>query len=111
MLYIQDDGTIRLTRGDTARLSVEIINEFTKQPYAVLPGDEMVLTVKKTVKEGAPRIQKKIIGSASFKIDPEDTENLAFGSYKYDVQLTTEDGDVYTVIGPATFEILTEVTY
>lgn len=62
MLYVLDDGTIQLTRGNTARLSA-------------------------------------------------DTHALEFGKYVYDVQIITEASDVYTVIGPCTFEILKEVTY
>lgn len=40
-----------------------------------------------------------------------DTNTLDFGKYKYDVQLTTESEEVYTIIEPSIFEILPEVTY
>ena len=49
-------------------------------------------------------------GGAAIHIRPEDTKELSFGKYLYDIQLTTADGDIYTVIPPTTFEILKEVT-
>ena len=58
MLYVLDDGTIRLTRGDTARLSTVISNGATGQPYEIQPNDVLTLTVKKTVKDLEPRFQK-----------------------------------------------------
>lgn len=109
MLYVNSDGTIRLTRGDTARLTVSIANDLTQESYAMSKGDSLTLTVKVRSKEFV--FQKKVLGSNSFIIDPSDTKDASFGKYKYDVQLNTESGDVYTIIEPSTFEILTEVTY
>lgn len=111
MLHVLDDGTIQLTRGDTAYLSMSISNDATGQPYEVRPHDILTLTVKKTVKDSEVRIQKMITGTNVFHILPTDTHTLDFGKYVYDVQITTEASDVYTVIGPCTFEVLKEVTY
>lgn len=111
MLSVQSDGTIRLTRGDTARLSVYINNNLNDTEYSISETDELTFTVKKTEKDKTPYITKTITGSNLFHIKPEDTANLQFGNYKYDVQLTTGSGDVYTVIGPNTFEITKEVTW
>ena len=111
MLYVDGNGTIRLTRGDTAKLTVSINNEVTESPYDISENDELVLTVKKTVNDKTPCIQKKIVGSYIFVINPSDTESLAFGKYKYDVQLNKENGEVYTIIEPTVFEIMQEVTY
>lgn len=47
MLYIKDDGTIRLTRGDTARLTVPITNLVDQSEYAMQADDTLYLTVKK----------------------------------------------------------------
>ena len=110
MFTVYDDGSIELTRGDTAYLSVPIQNEVTGEAYDVGPEDTLTLTVKKSVKDAAVGFQKIIQGGNTFHIKPEDTRALDFGKYKYDVQLDTADGDVYTVIGPQTFEILSEVT-
>lgn len=111
MLYVLEDGTIKLTRGDTARLTIDIMNDLTKESYTMSKNDTLTLTVKTNVKANEFVFQKKTIGSNSFIIDPSDTNDASFGKYRYDVQLNTESGDVYTIIEPSTFEILAEVTY
>ena len=35
---------------------------------------------------------------------------VAFGKYVSDIQITMADGDVYTIVPPATFDLLKEVT-
>lgn len=111
MLYIEKDGIIRLTRGDTARLTVKILNDLDGNEYEPSETDVLRLTIKRTVKDLEPLVQKVITGSSQFYIVPDDTKDLSFGKYQYDVELTTASGDVYTVIEPSTFEILKEVTY
>lgn len=109
MLYI-DDKTIKLTRGDTARLIVPITNLANNGEYTMESGDILYFTVKKTAKDSDFLFQKSVTGSNSIHIKPEDTADLSFGKYKYDVQLTTATGDVYTVIEPSTFEVMEEIT-
>lgn len=111
MLSISDTGVIKLTRGDTARFSIVILNEISDSAYSISDNDQLTLTVKKKVKDEDVLMQKTITGSTLFHIKPEDTSSLSFGKYVYDVQLTTSDGDVYTIVGPTTFELLAEVTY
>lgn len=110
MLYVETDGTIRLTRGDTARLTVNVEDDITGEEYVIQPADVMILTVKRTVRDASACFQKTITGSNMFHILPTDTHELAFGKYVYDVQLTTASGDVFTVIAPSVFEIMKEVT-
>ena len=109
MLYVEQNGTIRLTRGDTARLIVPIENEVTHQSYDMLSTDILKFTIKKTVKDYVPLVQKVVTGSNVFHILPADTHKLDFGKYVYDVELTTGT-DVYTVIEPSCFEVMKEVT-
>lgn len=109
MLNVLENGDIQLTRGDTAHLSVNIVKD-KGEAYEIQNGDTLTLSVKKTVKDDEALMSKTIKGSDTFHIEPKDTSDLKFGKYLYDVQLTTDDGDVYTVIPPSTFEILTEVT-
>lgn len=111
MLHVLSDGTIKLTRGDTARLNVSIKNSTLDEDYILAEDDMLTLTVKKTVKDSDYLIQKTLVGSSSFTIDPKDTEDISYGTYKYDVQLTTAAGDVYTVIEPSNFMITYEVTF
>lgn len=105
MLYVKDDGTIRLTRGDTARLEITIENSLDGSEYLMDPDDVLTFTIKKSVKDSESH------GSNTFHIEPKDTAELSFRKYFYDVQLTRANGDVYTVIIPTTFEIMKEVTY
>ncbi len=110
MLYIKDDGAIRLTRGDTARLTVPITNQTNNSEYTMESGDILYFTVKKSARDDGFLFQKTSRGANAIHIKPEDTETLSFGKYKYDVQLTTASGDVYTVIEPSTFEVMEEIT-
>lgn len=110
MLYILEDNTIRLTRGDTARFTIDINDTSSESYYQLIENDILELTIKASVKDNVPLISKKIVGSNEFHIEPSDTKNLSFRKYIYDVQLTTSDGDVYTIIEPSTFEIMKEVT-
>ena len=110
MLYLEFGNTIKLTRGDTARLTVPITNETTNAEYVMGENDTLTMTVKKNITDTEPALQKVLVGLNTFHIKPSDTAGLDFGKYKYDVELTTADGDVYTVIEPSTFEILKEVT-
>lgn len=111
MLTVDKDNAIHLTRGDTARLLIDrAANAATGQDYIFSPEDTVTMTIKKTVYDTSPAVQISVPGGTAFHIKPEDTKELAFGKYLYDVQLTTADDDVYTVITPATFEVMKEVT-
>lgn len=108
MLYISGNN-IRLTRGDTAYLTVPITLE-TGDPYEMQNGDTLTLSVKKRLSDTDYCFQKINTGGNTFHITPEDTKNLDFKTYKYDIQLQTESGDVYTIIPVSEFVILEEVT-
>ena len=110
ILYIKNNN-IQLTRGDTARIQVPITNNATGEEYILSDLDKLTMTVKKNETDFKSLMQKTLTGTNSFYITPSDTRNLSFGKYVYDVQLTTESGDVYTVIEPSVFEILKEVTW
>lgn len=111
MLYVNEDNSIQLTRGDTARISVSIINDMTDTEYEMTESSKLTLTIKKHETDSQPLVKKVLTGSTNFHILPSDTKKLSFGKYVYDVELVTESGDVYTIIGPSTFEILKEVTW
>lgn len=111
MLHIDDAGNIKLTRGDTARLTIIISNVTTDDPYEMSESDLLELTVRKSTKDDdLILLQKAVIGLNEIHIKSEDTAKLTYGKYKYDVQLTTANKDVYPVIEPSTFEVMPEVT-
>lgn len=109
MLEILENDDIRLTRGDTARLRFSLTNKVTKAPYEVKSDDVITFTVKQDYESDEVLIEKKSVGVAEVHIKPEDTKPLPFGKYKYDVQLTTADGDNYTFIEKKTFHVDKEV--
>ena len=108
MLYIDDDGNIKLTRGDTAPLDLEV-EDADGNPYDY-SNDTVVLTIKKNTVIEAIVLQKTFNGG-SIKLLPSDTEPLPYAKYRYDIQLTTSDGDNYTVIDPRNFELTEEVNF
>lgn len=109
MLYVLPNKTIRLTRGDTAYLTIPIATSIGEE-YVVGAEDAITFSVKKNVNDVQYLIHKTVVGSNVLKIEPIDTKDLAFGKYKYDVELITASGDIFTLIEVSTFEILPEVT-
>jgi hypothetical protein len=107
MLYIKAN-TIMLTRGDTAYIDVVIDRE--GEPYTLASGDKLTLSVKKYVTDEAPAFSKTTTSGNTIHIEPQDTAGLGFGTYKYDVQLNTASGDVFTVVDVGNFEVMPEVT-
>ena len=87
MLIVSKSGEIKLTRGDNV----------------------LTFAVKKSYEDNELIIEKQITGSTTFHIEPKDTKGLAFGKYKYDVQITTAAGDNYTFIDKKDFIITEEV--
>ena len=108
MLYVLDDGTIKLTRGDTARIAITI-NNLLSQEYSIGKEDSLTLTIKKKVKDVEPLLQKIVKGTTLFHIKPEDTNDFSFGKYVYDVQFTNSDHEINTII-TSFFEIGAEIT-
>lgn len=106
MLTVDKDNTIHLTRGDTARLQIDrATNTVTKKDYIFTANDTVKFTIKKTAIDSSPTVQITVPGGEAIHIKPEDTVSLAAGKYVYDVKLTTAEGDVYTVVELATFEV------
>ena len=108
MLEVTKNGEIKLTRGDTAYLTVSVKTK-DGEPYTVKSDDVLSLTVKRDYADEEALIEKVITGATTFHIKPEDTKSLEFGMYVYDVQITTVDGDNYTVIADKKFKITNEV--
>lgn len=108
MLKISNENTISLTRGDTARIALAVKRaDGTDYDYSA---DTVLFTVKKNVYETDFLIQKTVTDGIVY-IAPSDTETLSYGEYAYDVQLTTQSGDICTIITPAKFIVEPEVTW
>lgn len=105
------DGTnLSMTRGDSETITISC----EARPFR--KGDMIRFTVKKDVFTKEKEIQKVVTefteeGKAIIAIYPEDTRGMAFGRYRYDVQLTTAAGNVTTIVKPSGFCLTEEVTW
>ena len=99
---------ISLTRGDSLILHVNVTQN--DEPYVPQEGDAIRFALKKNSNDEEVLILKNVdLDSMQIVIEPEDTKNLAYGTYRYDIELTTVGGFVDTFIGPANFKITEEV--
>lgn len=106
-MFSIEGNTIHITRGDTGQFDIELLNS-DGTVYEPQTGDVVTFTVKKGTDEEEILIQKT---GLSIEIEPVDTENLRYGIYKYDIQVTFADGRVCTVITPNDFKVKDEVTF
>lgn len=107
MFRIDDSNVITLTRGDTCAFDVEIKTD-SGATYTPQEGDVITFTVKKDTKTADIIIQKT---GSTIVLNPTDTRSLKYGSYLYDVTLTTISEAVYTIITPTEFIIAEEINW
>ena len=110
------DNTITLTRGDTLRVKVDIFKD--GDPYIPESEDSVRFAVKHKSMLGDksdytdtdPLINIQIpTDTLILTIEPEDTKDLGFGKYVYDVEITFSDGTVDTFITASPFILSEEV--
>lgn len=108
-MKIDSRNNIKMTRGDSETITVSC----KAIPFA--QDDQITFTVRKTAVSKDKLIEKVITefedGKALIEIASEDTADLKFGSYLYDIQLKRADGTITTLIGPAAFGIGEEVSW
>ncbi len=109
MFKINEKNEIKLTRGDNAEFNI-ILTDETNADYILDGGDVVTFSVKENIQDPAPILQKSVYGKTTFELLPEDTREMDFKKYIYDVQINTHDGKVYTVVPPTAFFVLEEVT-
>lgn len=107
--------TITLTCGDSAKLAVHAKYK-TGEDYAFQAGDKLIFTVKATNKKEdvTPLVIKETEISEPtltgyIELEPEDTKDLEFKKYYYDIQLIKSDGWVDTIIANAIFKVGVEI--
>ena len=101
---------VYLTRGDSADIQVTIY-DMNGDVYTLQTGDVLTFTMKYNCITEDKIMQKNITTDSTIHITPSDTNELSYGKYYFDVQLTMNDGSVYTVIEPHNFNIMKEVTF
>ncbi len=92
------------TRGDTARLNVDITDKDGKE----ITGYTAMFSVKKKLKDVEYLFQLEVKNGA-IDITHEMTRDLPFGDYVYDIEVHTAEGEVQT-IGPAEYHLTADVT-
>ena len=108
MTLVKINGTkISMTRGDTMQAQVEIFDT-SGEPYVVQEGDRIRFAMKDRSKRSCDQIllYKEIPNSTLvLTLRPEDTENLPYGEYGYDIEITMATGIVDTFIPEGTLEL------
>lgn len=85
MLTIDEHNNIYLTRGDTAIFDIELTDE-DGQPYTMGVDEIIIFSLRKLYDKGHILVQKQS-ATPSFTLDTDDTKDLSFGTYKYDIYL------------------------
>lgn len=91
-----------LTRGDSAYLRIDIEGN-TRNIQS------LVLSVKKEVSDIEYAFQLTAIDN-SFIFSPEDTKDLEYGKYYYDIQMVSDLGEVFTVVEKSNLYLKEEIT-
>lgn len=110
-MYEINGTTIKLTRGDTFKVTVIPKWKGTGEEYTPAQGDVIRFALKRSVyTDVEPLIEKNIpTDTMLLHLQPSDTKQLAFGDYIYDIEITFANGDVDTFIQEARFTLLPEV--
>lgn len=116
MSYNVNQNQIWLTRGDSMTLTLALYEG--DEPYTPASGDVIRFALKQNrmtvgyteYTDDNPLILKTIDNETlQLTIEPNDTKNLPFGDYVYDIEPTKENGEVDTFITPTKFVIMPEV--
>lgn len=116
-MFTIQNSNIRMTQGDSASFTVEILletEEGATSPYEMKERDTLLFTAKRCICDRVPALQLRTVGTPQFHLQPQDTKHM-LGRYVYDVELRTDSGEIHTVLGPGDeydpeLEILAEVT-
>ena len=108
-MYKIRNNQIFLTRGDSACIILTIEDDDGNE-YTPSANDTITFTVKKSP------YNKKVLIQHTFSnneliISPEDTMNLEYGDYVFDVELNNQGILVSTIVSPNLFKLCEEVTF
>lgn len=103
-----DGNKIWLTRGDSATLKLTVYDSSgAEYDYSQ---DTVKFTVKRSWAESDALITKTVNADGEIVLDAEDTADLPAGRYVYDVQITSDNGAVDTVIPYTDFILCADVS-
>lgn len=111
MINIDSKYNITMTRGDT--FARTLVLKKNGQTYTPENGDVIRFAMANTYKgkEGYELLLEKIIDNNTllWKIEADDTAELPYGKYVYDLQITYADGTVETFANMKVFQLTAEV--
>lgn len=113
MLTIDRDNNITMTRGDTAKFNINVTSLDNNNPYVITANDTVMFTLRDAPKKDALDVDfllQKEAPLGLLTLDPADTEELAYITYYYDIQITLENLEVHTIIDWRKFTIGKEST-
>lgn len=103
---------VEIIRGTSNQFDITI-SDINGSLYTLKSGDKILFGVKKRATDTEYVILKTVTsgenGVYSVALEPDDTANLTFGKYFYDVGLETGD-DYFNIIEPSLFEIKANIT-
>lgn len=109
-MFKTENNEIYVTRGDSGTLEIKMEKDDGEE-YD-FSNDRVVFSVKRKPCDFNPLIQKEAV-DGKVKIEPDDTKNLPFGTFFYDVVLYIGEGTntetIATVITPTAFIVGEEV--
>lgn len=100
---------ITFNRGDDIFIKVDIYDS-EGQTYTLREGDKLYFSVKQKETDENYAIAPKELDYDVIHIAPEDTYDLAFGTYIYDVQMVTAEGRCSTIIKPSVLTLEPAIT-
>lgn len=95
-----------ITKGDTAKFTVDIVTPNTFQPHMLSTGDSCIFYIRRFYSDVTPLVSINGVFSPNtstvhFEIDPSNTLNLQLDDYLCGVVLTTVNGEVHSIITPS----------
>lgn len=99
MLLLLEKQNVFITRSDTAYLQFIPEDQKTKQEYEFQDGDSVIFRIQLD----KDNFEKECFvdlatNECTLKLTPDETANLDFRTYYYEVELITADEDHYTFI-------------
>lgn len=104
MFTIDKQNNMRLTRKDTLDLDVKTYHEDGTE-HQLVSGDRMVFRMGTGANVVKDLMIDVVNNVATLHLDPVDTANLSFTTYKYEIEFIGADGQVNTVVENKNFEI------
>ena len=114
MLHITGNK-IHLTRGDTAFIKVDL-KKHDGETYVPQEGDHIYFRLKKLATANNVLVEKEVsfdvVGNDTYlilELQENDTKDLDFSTYKYEIEVVTSEGYRFTAIENTAFEIGAEL--